>query len=196
MTEMTTQGALDLMVSGIMAAKTQAATAMRPLPAERVGQAATQALAQTAQPPLPPESLDRLRRQVLAIRQAVDTIETTIWHLGGVDQIDESLATFDPDWRCRLHPDLGPVYHTVGDGRVTAGCPKCSSWDDAAIEPRVSDTETTVSPMDAIAMATAGTHPTHWVCPGHGVTATERKTSKKGRVYYACSKCSEFERLP
>ena len=191
MTEMTTQGALDLMVSGIMAAKTQAATAMRPLPAERVGQAATSASLATqplaAQPPLPPESLDRLRRQVLAIRQALDTIETTIWHLGGVDQIDESLSTFDPAWRCRLHPEFGPIHHTVGDGRVTAGCSRCSSWDDSAIaEPSL--------PTAPVALGAEA--PTHWVCPEHGVTATERKTSKRGRVYHACSQCSEFERLP
>ena len=195
MTEMTTQGSLDLMVAQIVGAKTQAATAMRPLPAERVGQAAQPQTAQplAAQPPLPPESLDRLRRQVLAIRQALDTIETTIWHLGSVDQIDESLSTFDPEWRCRLHPELGPVHHTVGDGRVTAGCSKCSSWDDAAIHHELSIEELM---GDAPVPAPAVQAVAHWVCPEHGVTATERKTSKKGRVYHACSKCSEFERLP
>lgn len=33
-----------------------------------------------------------------------------------------------------------------------------------------------------------------WTCPTHGIAATVEQTSRKGRKYRACTKCSEFER--
>lgn len=42
------------------------------------------------------------------------------------------------------------------------------------------------------AAAQAAAWPKGWACPTHGGT-TETRTSRKGRVYAACTQCQEFE---
>lgn len=47
---------------------------------------------------------------------------------------------------------------------------------------------------DADKPPVSGSAAAGWACPVHGPSATQEKTSRKGRTYRVCSRCLEFEK--
>ena len=84
-----------------------------------------------------------------------------------------------------LTPEAQKLVDHMTELQASAQSATFASLDAGAEEPS--------QPMGNESSADTGVAPTGWVCPDHGGTV-QQLTSRKGRVYMACTECDQFEK--
>ena len=172
-----TQNVLDQMTAGIMQQKANKSTKLTPVAGEAVSSLPkTPAAFPNDQPQEVTEGIIRdIEIQIVRLQEVVTALRLLT---GAVESTDEGptltpvSATLKVDKEAEAKADENVAF--------TANYARLQAEAQAAV---FKDAPPTVAPLAK-----------GWECPVHGGTSLQSLTSRKGRMYKACTQCEEFER--
>jgi hypothetical protein len=171
---MSTQSVLDQMTAAIMSSKEQKAATLTPVGME------TPAIARVKGDVFPFDSgaVEQVVHSARVIREELASIEAAL------RSIERAVGT----------PEGGPPPVVVVSPKEQAAIAQREVEQKADATFKAHYDEQSREAQAQVFTAQDSTQDEGWVCPAHGDTAVQTRTSRKGREFQACGLCQEFER--